>query len=246
MGISELFLIASGAIQLSTLLLQFRYNNFRKSIAGLSYDYITLQCLALVASTSSTILYASSRVSSLYTARFNVPTPPISYPTLFIELVQLVPCALLLTQQLWTLRATKQFYQGCSRHMAGFILFTCIPFFYFAKCCFMGQAKINLLDVIDSIWLLGKSWGAVCLVPQVANNWFAESTLGLFPHWMVFAVATVGLETLARWSQGSWTEISVNSPSWPTIVLRGSTIGAIALQGRAYGDPDEPVHYKSV
>lgn len=226
--------IACG-IDIVSAIWQLQYNKQKKSIYGLSFDYVLFSFLHLFLSILTIFLYINNDLQYLIrNPIYNII--PVSFVVLLFEIAQCCVLVLILLQ-LRVYNSTKNSNQGFSPFgliflgSIGFLLLWVIKMYTFQ------QGKIILLDVIDMLWMISRTLSCVKYLPLISMNWFDESVVGVFPDWWKFQLATCGFQLLGKLSKThSWWEIPLNYPTWVELLAHLVSLVILIYQLYIYKD----------
>lgn len=231
------FLILAEFFQSCSLVLLYRHNRLRKSIAGLSCDFTVYSWLAAVSSAGSGMVYMFLPVvQEQYSNRYPV------YPDIRLNGFILVANLLLVMAASGIMGQVFVFYRKSitgdeliSLPCKALLLCFTGLFFWLVSLFVRGRATINELDLADCLWTIGTMSFGVRLIPQVSNNFFLGSPALMhryFTHLqsasMLFAISGWWL---AKAINIPWFEKPVNAFSEFTIAPNIICLILLVIQG---------------
>lgn len=238
-GVVDLFMVAAGLLQLTSYVQQYKFNKAKKSVYGLSYDYIFITCVGYWTNLLSCLQYVTDpSVKSQYRLRNPV------YPDALVVSWQLflVDCMCfgmmnLLLIQLVKYKKTINTNQGLSVLLKG--LFFCFVLIYvkIIKNSIFHQNSINFLDLVDFMWLIAKVCRAIALIPQINMNWFDDCIAGTFDGFLTVEMlknfALLAGKLYNHYSEEySWWSVPVNFEAWPSLIT--NLIATVAFYYQCY------------
>lgn len=248
------FYTGGGALlQLTSFGRQYAFNRTKKSIYGLSYDYIALSWLGYIANIASCIAYTtSSQVQLQYELRN--PVYPnglvVSWPVYAIDTTNLGVLTLLIVQ-LAKYRNTMNTNQGISPVVKVVVIVNFLVFVKVVKDAVYHHNTINLLDVVDFVWLMAKFYKAIALMSQVTMNWFDDCISGTFDGFLVVENLKLLLLVLAKicnhyYQEYPWYANPVNFDTWPSLLANMLVLAVFNFQAYIYrgAKPSLPRKYR--
>lgn len=234
--IIEICMVISAFIQLSTYIYQVQYNKQKKSIYGLSYDYIVLSWVYYLASTVTTINYCMNPVIiKQYRARFPVyPSIFVSIPILIIDILGLIMSTGILIQLFYIYSRTRNIDQCVSGLNKLYLVSITLVLFWISKCCILNQSTLSTLDVVDFLWFFAKLTECLKLLPQVTMNWFGSCVIGLHSRFLLCQWLSIIFLALAKFmlhnANVPYFEVLVNYNTWCYLMINSSTLSLLTIQ----------------
>lgn len=225
----------ASTIDLISSILQLQYNKQKKSIFGLSFDYILFSTLHLFLSILTTFLYIANNLQYL----IRNPIYPDVSVSLIILLLDTFQCCIfiLLLLQLRIYKSTKNPNQGFSPFGLIFLGSFGILFFWVFKMNLFNQGKIIMLDLIDLLWMISRILSCVKFLPLISMNWFNELVVGIFPNWWKCQIIICILQLFGKCSKSfAWWEIPLNYPTWIEVLFHFICLAVIVYQLYIYKD----------
>ncbi|CCE79515.1 Piso0_001583 [Millerozyma farinosa CBS 7064] len=230
------WLISSYILECKLYFDQLQFNKRKKSIYGLSYDFIVLSWCSAFLSVTTTLNYGLSQtVLDQYHQRYpSLPTVRISYVIIILETCKLFITSGLMIQILFLYKRTKHNTQGISGILLAFGAFFLMSTLWVAKCCIKKEAALFYLDLVDLIWFTGKVADAFYLVPQASLNSIGRNVVGtcqrfLFLSWLSFFMTIIGMSTLVC-KNHAYYEIPINYTSWTSLFIKVISLILFSLQ----------------
>lgn len=235
MTLAELCMLASSLANAGILLQQLQHNKNKKSIYGLSYDFIIITWISYLCKTIATINYGFSEVLiGEYKKRFPVhSTVSISWVVFVIDLLS----SLILTGivfQLRIYRRTRNVNQGISFLPITYFVGSTTTLFLMIKWCLDNNQKtINYLDIIDFLWFQSNFLSGIQLVPQLYMNWFDSCVVGTFHNfvWLKLGqLIILAVGKLHTFYYQDWFDIPLNYDTWGTFAMNSFVISILIYQ----------------
>lgn len=229
-------MIISAFIQLLTYIYQVQYNKQKKSIYGLSYDYIVLSWVYYLTSAVTTINYCINPIIiKQYKARFPIyPSIFVSIPILIIDILGLIISSGILIQLFYIYSQTRNIDQYVSGLNKLYLASIALVLFWVSKCCIFNQSTLSTLDFIDFLWFFAKLTECLKLLPQVTMNWFGSCVVGLNGHFLVCQWLSIIFLALAKFmlhdANVPYYEILVNYNTWCYLMIYSSTLSLLTIQ----------------
>lgn len=223
-------MVLSSFFQLLTFVHQVQYNKHKKSIYGLSCDYMIFACLYYVVSTITTInYYINPLIIKQIEERF--PTYPdtfVSLPILLVDIIGVVVVSGILIQIYFLYPTTKNINQSLSELAKILLVPILMVITWVTYCCVTGQSALYLLDLIDTFWFFSKLIDLSKLTPQLCMNWFGSCVIGLSDHflldqWMSIFFLALGKVFMLH-EDFYYFEIPVNYNTWCYLIFYSASL----------------------
>lgn len=239
------WLVSSYILECKLYFDQLQYNKRKKSVYGLSYDFITLSWCSTFLSVITTLNYGLNQtVLDQYHGRYpSLPAVRTSHVITILETCKLFITSGLVIQILFLYKRTKHSTQGISGTLLAFGIFFLMIALWVAKCCIKKEAALFYLDLVDLIWFTGKTAEAFYLVPQVNLNFIGRNVIGtcqsfLFLSWLSFFMTSIGMITL-YYKDNAYYEIPINYTNWTSLFIKLISLILFTLQQKLiYKDAD--------
>lgn len=186
-GIQSFAILSSCSLVYSYVVL-LRRSKKKKSIAGISYDFVFLSWLSYFLSIATSCLYLkSSRICEEYQLRNPIyPNIPISHFVLLGDSIGFIVVSGMLLQLYFVYPLTRYSYQGLSTFIKVTGIFVLIFTFWFGKCCLLRQNTLIYLDFVDFVWAVSRVSNILKLLPQVFVNLLARHVVGISDKFLAF------------------------------------------------------------
>lgn len=233
MYLSERLIVISGVSEFGATLIQIQYNKSKKSVYGISCDFLILSVVAGLASIVSTLYYQMSpRIWLEYSGRYpRYPTVQISSGIFVLEVLMWVAYCGVLWQIFVTYRQTMHIFQGFSGLCRSILVAMGILLIV------VEQELDFLLDLIDSIWFVSKFAAAVRFVPQCIINWSGDCVVGYGDQWLSFQWLAWTLLVVGKYRMPweiLWHDVPINVPPWPYIICSVFWLSVLTVQRFMY------------
>ncbi|CUM63265.1 uncharacterized protein PRCAT00000836001 [Priceomyces carsonii] len=226
----------SSTFELLTHIQQVKFNKLKKSIYGLSYDYVVWTWLSFFTSVISSInFYINPEVIRQYRNRFPVhPEVIVSFPILIIDMIGTVVVSGLLVQLFVIYNRTRSVNQGVSGLTKCILTLLIIIFLWSTKCYIMEQKALFLLDIIDFLWFVSKFTLIIRYIPQIFMNWFDSCVVGHSDSFLAFQSISLLCLAFSKFALISedWFNIPVNYNTWSYLVSGSVCLLILFLQER--------------
>ncbi|KAK6458480.1 uncharacterized protein RJT20DRAFT_32122 [Scheffersomyces xylosifermentans] len=224
---------------------QIKHNKIKKSIYGLSYDYILLNWIATLASIGSSLnYYTNPEVIRQYRWRYPVHAEiPVIATLIIAETIVLVVSSALMFQTFFIYPKTRNINQCVSGLNMFFLGILGAGFVYVAKLYAFQESSMVLLDLVDYIWFIAKVTSLVKYWPQLMMNWFGQCVIGLHRNW--FLLQSVGLFFFAVGKITSdwfydWYQVPLNYNTWAYLFASGGSLILFLVQSEYWYHGNRP------
>lgn len=230
------WLVSSHILEFKLYFDQLQYNKKKKSVYGLSYDFIILSWCSTFLSVTTSLNYGLNQtILDQYHRRYpTLPTVRISYLITILEVCKLFITSGLVIQILFLYKRTKHDSQGISGTLLSSGVFASITALWVAKCCIKKEATLLYLDLVDLVWFTGKIAEAFTLVPQVNLNFIGRNVVGtcqsfLLLSWLSCVMIFIGVMTV-YYKNSAYYEIPINYTNWTSLFIRLISLILFTLQ----------------
>ncbi|ABN68718.1 predicted protein, partial [Scheffersomyces stipitis CBS 6054] len=245
MNTSVTCVAGSLVIEIASVLNQIKHNKIKKSIYGLSYDYLALTWTSDLMAVMSSINYNNNKhVKRQYGRRFPIyPDVPVDSVLVSLEMISFLVSTALLFQTFCIYHRTRNVNQCISGLNMFFLGALIVGLIYVIKAYSYHESTVVLLDVIDYMWLISRTTAIVKYMPQLVMNWFGSCVVGLHPYWLVMQVTGWGLlvagKVSARWYY-HWAEVPLNFNTWLYIIVSAFCLALYTAQERIWYKGNRP------
>lgn len=207
-----------------------RHNKHRRSIYGLSYNFVFLTWLQLACRNITNLLYScNNKVKEQIGRRY--PYGEFEVPGLFVVLAEVILFGVisegLIQLYLPKYKKTRNINQGISTIPKVFVVSGLIIEGWITWCVINNERfSFKVLDCVDFIWFFGNICGWIKLVPQVFMNWFDSSVAGTYKYFSRFYGMLIVIQLVVKVvimfgvdSKIHWFNEPVNIDTWGSILI---------------------------
>lgn len=211
----------------------------KKSINGLSFDFIIVNCLECLTSIMFQIPYlSSSRVAGLYRLRNPVYYKIVMAPVLtMVEIMKLI-VAIGLVLQLVKYSHTRKSDQCISLTLRSLLAINVAVVGFISLRVFKSNSfTLNYLDFLETLWISNQFYRAFKLLPQLFMN-FTNFSYTLAPNFVnLFTLSNAALLSgkVCSFLFLNWYSIPINYYTTPCILINSSYSMILYLHSKHYG-----------
>lgn len=229
-------MLLSSFFQLLSFIYQVQHNKQKKSIYGLSFDYIVLSwAYYLTSIITTTNYYINPIIIKQFESRFPIyPTIYVSGPILLVDILSFIVVCGILLQLLYIYPHTRNINQSISGLNQLYLISFSLTLLLILKCCIFKQSALSTLDIIDFLWFFAKVTDCIKMIPQVTMNWFGSCVVGLSDRFLLTQWLSMSFLVLAKLSihygKLPYFEIPVNYNTWCYMIIVSSTLCLVTIQ----------------
>ncbi|CAH6719965.1 hypothetical protein CLIB1444_03S01420 [[Candida] jaroonii] len=225
-------MVLSSILEAVALFKLWKHNQTRGSIYGISFDFVVLTLVQNLTGLAYQLAYLIPHIKTLYNLRSPVHPLNLSFMKSLVEIPTLVISGAMVNQ-IYRLYGTKRDEQSVSVICMGFLLINFVILMWILFCSLRSRYTLNLLDLVEDLYLIHQQAGFFKLWPQGLMNFIIlqNNVSNEYINWNFMALGSMMLTKL--WQLNTpWYSRPINSPTFIYIIANSINMVILKYQKR--------------